>query len=76
MARINIIYDLGQESLFDKPDHTYEIKLLKQKQKEKNIRISNKLFDLMKSEGLLRKCDDGYVFVGKYEEVMELKHKK
>lgn len=74
MARINVIYDLEQENLYEKTNNKYEIKLLKQK--EKNIKISNKLFDLMRSEGLIQKCDDGYVFVGKYEDVMELKKKK
>jgi hypothetical protein len=74
MARINVIYDLEQENLYEKEKQKYEIKLLKQKQK--NIKISNKLFDLMKSEGLIQKCDDGYVFVAKYEDVMELKKKK
>jgi len=30
----------------------------------------------MKDEGLLRKTDDGYVFVGKYEDLYDHKKKK
>lgn len=45
------------------------------KDKEKNIKISHKIFDLMLNEGLLRKTDDGYVFVGKYEDLHNKKKK-
>jgi len=74
MPKVNVIYDIGQEYLFENTNDEYEIKIYKDK--EKNIKISNKLFDLMKSEGLIQKVDDGYVFVGKYEDMMELKKKK
>jgi hypothetical protein len=74
MTRVNVIYEIDQEYLFEEANNKYEIKT--HNGKEKNIKISNKLFDLMKSEGLIQKVDDGYVFVGKYEEIMELKKKK
>ena len=74
MPKVNVIYDIGQEYLFENTNDEYEIKIYKDK--EKNIKISNKLFDLMKSEGLIQKVGDGYVFVGKYEDMMELKKKK
>jgi len=74
MTRVNVIYDIGQEYLLEDKKDEYEIKL--QNKKEKNIKISNQLFDLMKSEGLIKKVDNGYVFVGKYEEVMKLKKRK
>ncbi len=74
MPRVNVIYDIGQDYLFEDTNKEYEIKA--NKDKEKNIKISNKLFDLMKSEGLIQKVDDGYVFVGKYEDLMEFKKKK
>ena len=74
MARVNVIYDIEQEYLFEEANNKYEIKIFKGK--EKNIKISNKLFDLMKSEGLIQKVDDGYVFVGKKEDLMEQKKKK
>lgn len=74
MPKVNVIYDIGQDYLFEDTNNEYEIKIYKGK--EKNIKISNKLFDLMKSEGLIKKVDDGYVFVGKYEDLMEFKKKK
>lgn len=74
MTRVNVIYDIEQEYLFEEANNKYEIKIFKDK--EKNIKISNKLFDLMKSEGLIQKVDDGYVFVGKKEDLMEPKKKK
>ncbi len=74
MTRVNVIYDIEQEYLFEEANNKYEIKTFKDK--EKNIKISNKLFDLMKSEGLIQKVDDGYVFVGKKEDLMEPKKKK
>lgn len=74
MPKVNVIYDIGQEYLYDDINYEYEVKIFKDK--GKNVKISNKIFDLMKSEGLIKKVDDGYVFVGKYEELMELKKKK
>ena len=74
MTRVNVIYDIEQEYLFEDTNNKYEIKI--HNSKEKNIKISNKLFDLMKSEGLIQKVDDGYVFVGKKEDLMEQKKKK
>jgi hypothetical protein len=44
--------------------------------KGKNVKVSDKVFDLMLDEGLLRKTDDGYVFVGKYEDLYGKKKKK
>jgi hypothetical protein len=67
MNRVNVIYDIGQECLFEDTSNKYEIKI--HNKKEKNIKISNKLFDLMKSEGLIQKVDDGYIFVGKKEDL-------
>ena len=74
MPKVNVMYDIGQEYLFEETNDEYELKIYKDK--GKNVKISNKLFDLMKSEGLLQKTDDGYVFVGKKEDLMELKKKK
>ena len=74
MTKVNVMYDIGQEYLYEDSNDEYEIKILKEN--KKNIKITNKLFDLMKSEGLIQKVDDGYVFVGKYEDLMELKKKK
>lgn len=69
MPKINVIYDLEPNDL---NDNTPEYKIKMKYDKEKNIKISDKVFDLMLEEGLLRKTDEGYVFVGKYEDF----HKK
>jgi hypothetical protein len=74
MTRVNVIYDIEQEYLFEDTNDKYEIK--KHNIKEKNIKISNKLFDLMKSEGLIQKVDDGYIFIGKKEDFIEAKNKE
>ncbi len=74
MTKVNVIYDIGQEYLFEEKNSKYEIKSYKDK--GKNIKISNKLFDLMVSEGFIKKVDDGYVFVGKKEDLVELKKKE
>ncbi len=52
----------------------YKIKITNDK--TKNVKVSDKVFDLMLDEGLLRKTDDGYVFVGKYEDLHDKKKKK
>jgi len=74
MTKVNVMYDIGQEYLYEDNSDEYEIKI--HKENNKNIKISNKLFDLMKSEGLIQKVDDDYVFVGKYKDLMEFKKKK
>lgn len=62
MTRVNIINELGLEYL-------YEEKPIKQKtsneKKQRLIKITQDVFDSMIEEGLLKKTDDGYVFVGK-----------
>ena len=73
MPKINVIYELEPNYL---NDNTPENKIKMTYDKEKNIKISDKVFDLMLDEGLLRKTDDGYVFVGKYEDLYGKKKKK
>jgi len=74
MTKVNVMYDIGQEYLYEDVNDEYEIEI--HKENKKNIIISNKLFDLMKSEGLIQKVDDDYVFVGKYKDLMGFKKKK
>ena len=73
MPKINVMYELEQNNLSDEAPE-YKIKMTNNK--EKNVKVSDKVFDLMMSEGLLRKTDDGYVFVGKYEDLHGKKKKK
>ena len=70
MPRINVMYEIGPDYLLD-DSHYIKIK----KEKGKNVKISDRVFELMLSEGLLRKTDDGYVFVGKYEDLKGKKKK-
>jgi len=62
MTRVNIINELGLEYL-------YEEKPIKHKttdeKKQRLIKITQDVFDSMIEDGLLKKTDDGYVFVGK-----------
>jgi hypothetical protein len=67
------MYELEPNYIDDEaPD--YKIKMTNDR--GKNVKISDKVFDLMLDEGLLRKTDDGYVFVGKYEDIQGRKRKK
>ncbi len=73
MPKINVMYEIEPDYLNE------EAPLNKMKmitEKGKNIEVSNKVFDLMMDEGLLRKIGDGYVFVGKYEDLQGKKKKK
>jgi hypothetical protein len=73
MPKINVMYELEPNYLEDEaPD--YKIKMTYDK--VKNVKVSDKVFDLMLDEGLLRKTDDGYVFVGRYEDLQGKKRKK
>ncbi len=63
MQKVNILYEIGLEYLFDEKSETP--KASPSKLKPKLIQVSDKVFDMMVSEGLIRKTTDGYVFVGK-----------
>ncbi len=74
MHRVDVMYDMELEYLFDDLNDKYKLKI--NKDKEKNVKIPDKLFDLMLKEGLIKKTEGGYVFVGKYKDTLELKKKK
>ena len=71
MTRVNVIYDIEPEYIYENKPDDIDIKL--EKDKRKNIKVTNKVFEMMKSEGLIKKTNDGYVFVAKYEDVKKLK---
>ena len=73
MPKINVIYEL-EPSYMNEENSEYKIKV--PNDKGKNVKVSDKVFDLMLDEGLLRKTDDGYVFIGKYEDLYGKKKKK
>jgi len=62
MTRVNIINDLGLEYLYD--DQPNNDKIGNEK-KQRFIKINEDIFENMLEEGLIKKTDDGYVFVGK-----------
>ena len=72
MPKINVMYELEPE-FFNNERLEYKIKV--NNDRAKNVKISDKVFELMMSEGLIKKTDDGYVFVGKYEDLYEKKKK-
>jgi hypothetical protein len=73
MPKINVIYEL-EPNYLNEENPEYKMKITNDK--GKNVKVSDKVFDLMLDEGLLRKTDDGYVFVGKYEDLYGKKKKK
>ena len=62
MTRVNIINELGLEYLYEdkptKPKNTDE-------KKQRLIKVTQDVFENMVDEGLIKKTDDGYIFVGK-----------
>ena len=74
MHRVDVMYDIELEYLFDDLNEKYKLKI--NKDKEKNVKIPDKLFDLMLKEGLIKKTEGGYVFIGKYADTFEMKKKK
>ena len=45
-------------------------------EKEKKVKLDDILVDIGVRKGLIEKVDDGYVFIGDYEEFLEFKQKK
>jgi len=72
MPKVNIMYELEPEYLNNEGP---EYKIRMNNDRGKNVKISDKVFDLMMSEGLIKKTDDGYVFVGRYEDLHNKKKK-
>jgi hypothetical protein len=72
MHKIDVIYDIGLDYLFDEDPKQMKVKSSRGKQ----VKISNEVFDFMISEGLIKKTDDGYIFVGKSEDLVDKKRTK
>ena len=72
MHRINVILDIDQEDLIKdkniKPHEKVEIK--------KSIKIKDDLFEIALRKGLIEKTEDGYIFIGDYEDLLEFKNKR
>ncbi len=78
MHKVDVMYEIEPDDLVGDIDYIYKIKKFDKAiaDRTKSIKITEKVFDLMLSEGMLQKTDNGYVFVGKYEDVREFKNKK
>ena len=74
MHKVDVMYDLELEYLFDDGEDGNKFK--SHRNKGKHVKISEKTFEHMLKEGLIKKTDNGYVFVGKYEDTLEMKKKK
>ncbi|MDH7517041.1 MAG: hypothetical protein QHH19_01660 [Candidatus Thermoplasmatota archaeon] len=72
MHRINILSDLDQEYFMEKR----QTKTNKKPKREKSIKINDQLFDIALRKGLIEKTDDGYVFIGDYEDLQAFKNNK
>ncbi|MBN2065709.1 MAG: hypothetical protein JW771_02755 [Candidatus Thermoplasmatota archaeon] len=74
MHRINVILDIDQEYLMQAREPKAN---RKGKQKHDTmIKLNDDLFEIALRKGLIEKTDDGYVFVGDYEELLAFKKKK
>jgi len=71
MHRINVILDLDQEYLMEKREIKPDGK--GRRKREKIIKINDSLFDIALRKGLIEKTEDGYVFVGDYNELLAFK---
>ena len=70
MHRVSILSDVDQEYFMEKR----QIKNNKKPKKEKSIKINDQLFDIALRKGLIEKTEDGYVFVGDYEDLQAFKN--
>jgi len=71
MYKVNIMYELEPE--YETDTHHKGNRPRMANDKGKNVKVSNKVFDLMMSEGLIKNTPYGYVFVGKYEKKKQKK---
>jgi len=51
-------------------------KYCKRKVKEKTLKIDDSLLNLGIRKGLIKKTDEGYVFIGDYEDLLAFKNSK
>jgi len=72
MHRINVILDIDQEDLIDNKN----IKSHGKVKIKKSIKIKDSLFEIALRKGLIEKNEDGYIFIGDYEDLLEFKNKR
>ena len=74
MHRVNVILDMDPEDLMEAEDTNHRKKVATKK--EKTIKINDDLFDIAMRKGLIEKTDDGYIFIGEYEDLVAFKEKR
>jgi len=74
MHRIHILTDIDQEYFMEenKIKNDKKVKI----NKEKTIKIDDRLFDIALREGLIEKTDDGYLFVGTFEDLLAFRKRR
>jgi len=73
MNRVDVILDLEPDYLMKYQNLAYK----KQKNShEKTIHLPDKIFDLAYQKGYIQKTNDGYIFVGTYNDLKALKKRK
>lgn len=72
MHRINVMLDIDQEDLMKDKD----IKPRRKIKTKKSIKIKDSLFEIALRKGLIEKTEDGYIFTGDYQDLLEFKNKR
>lgn len=68
MGRVDVMLDINQEYFMD-AEKIKNHKKMKRK-KEKTIKITDSLFEIAFRKGLIEKTEDGYIFIGDYEDLL------
>lgn len=74
MHRVNVILDVDQEYLMENKKIKSNRRI--KKKREKNIKINDDLFDIALRKGLIEKTEDGYIFIGDYEDLLAFKKRR
>ena len=74
MNRVDIILDMEPEYYMHGTEQ--KIKKTGKKYSEKRIKIDHELFEHALQEGLIEKTDEGYIFIGKYEDIKAMRKNK
>lgn len=73
MSKVDIMYELEPEF---QPDEIGDRTIRMHTPYGKHVAVTDQVFDVMLSEGLIRKTSDGYVFVGRYDDLPRPKRRK
>jgi hypothetical protein len=68
MGRVDVMLDINQEYFMNAEKINPHKKL--KKKKEKTIKIPDSLFEIAFRKGLIEKTEEGYIFIGDYEDLL------